>query len=106
MLLLVLLGDDAALLHESVLPALGISEHAVYAAYGLIVSAWIAVFRKEIFASEFALLALAAAAPASRSLALDVFSGSLTLEDYAKYLGIATLFAYTFREARRRLRPR
>ncbi len=67
MLLLVLLADDAALLHESVLPALGISEHAVYAAYGLIVSAWIAVFRKEIFASEFALLALAAAAPASRS---------------------------------------
>jgi len=104
-LLSVLLVDDMLTLHERVLPASGIPEVAVYAVYAGLVAGWLVGFRWEILGGEVAVLLLAGGCLAL-SLLLDALEiPPVVLEDYCKFVGLAALTIYCFREARRRLRP-
>jgi hypothetical protein len=97
----VLLVDDALLLHEKVLPDAGVPQDVVYVVYLAGALAWAIAFRREIGAG-MTLLVLAAVCFAA-SIALDVLDARQDAEDYAKLVGIATVFAWAFDQARRRL---
>jgi hypothetical protein len=99
-----LLVDDALLLHEKILPDAGIPQDLVYAVYVIGAVAWLFAFRRQIADSRVILLALGGAGFAA-SIGLDVLDARQSVEDYAKYVGIATIFAWAFDEARRHLRP-
>jgi hypothetical protein len=105
-LLVVILLDDALLLHEVVLPEhAGLPESVVYALYWLLGAAWLAAFRRQILREDAVLLGLAGGALAL-SLVLDALDlVPLAVEDAPKYVGIVSLVAYAVREAQRRLRP-
>lgn len=90
--------DDAFLLHESILPGLGIPQNFVLALYGFIGLVYAVVFRPLILRTEpfiFGAIGIAFAA----SLAIDVFIVIQTpavaiLEDAFKFIGIALLAAF------------
>lgn len=90
--------DDAFLLHESILPGLGVPQNLVLAAYGLLVLAYAGVFRRFLLRTEPGLLVLGGAALAG-SLAVDILvetqSDSVAiLEDALKFWGIAIWAAF------------
>lgn len=102
-LVILLLVDDAALLHETVLPAAGIPEVAIYITYLGLVLAWAVAFRAQILATEVPLLLLSGAF-FGVSVVIDYAHASQTVEDFAKFVGIGTLVLYAFREALRAYR--
>lgn len=98
-----LLLDDFFLLHESFFPKyLGMSEKVVVLCYGLLVLAWIVIFRKFILRTEYLILAVAFAFFGA-SLCVDVFQypierligdWRILLEDGFKLLGIVGWLGY------------
>lgn len=82
--------DDALMLHEEVLPALGVAEPATFAAYGLAV---VAIARRLRVGAGYDLALLAVAAGAlALSVAVDVVDpGPVIYEDGPKLFGIAAL---------------
>jgi hypothetical protein len=99
--LLVVLGlDDALLLHEEVLPAVGIPQALVFAAY----LGWAAAIARQVAAHaaelDAGLLAVACTA-FGISMGLDVAAHApVVFEDGPKLFGIAVLGWWAFRRAR------
>lgn len=89
--------DDAFLLHDDVLPRIGIRERIVYLGYALTVSYYLIRFRWTILKSEYILLGMALFSFAL-SIAVDRFQFEDTagrlLEDGAKLVGIVSWLAY------------
>jgi hypothetical protein len=83
--------DDFFLLHERVLPALGVAQEIVLVAYAVAGVAYLLVFRREIM-DRHALVLLIALACLGASLGIDLLvKGDVAqiLEDAAKFVGIA-----------------
>jgi hypothetical protein len=101
-LLVVLAVDDAMQIHETVGPAyIGVGELAVYGVLALAVIAWVGAFWRQISASAWPTLMLAAGWFAG-SLVLDVAGrGPVTFEDWFKYSGLMTLAAWSLGESAR-----
>ncbi len=98
-----LLIDDTVMVHDYLLPSVGVPDGVVYLVYLGVTLAWLLAFHREIAQSEVALLVPAAAAFAL-SLMCDVLEILPVFEDYAKLVGIATLLLYAFRHCRAELR--
>ncbi len=97
-----LLLDDAVMLHDNLLPHLGIPDGITYLVYLGAALAWLLAFRREVAQSEVALL-VAAAAAFLLSMTCDVLDRLPVFEDYAKLVGVATLLLYAFRHCRAQL---
>ncbi|NLD72361.1 MAG: hypothetical protein GX649_06550 [Chloroflexi bacterium] len=94
---LLLTVDDAYLLHEDVLPSIGIPELGVYALYLLVAAVYAAVFYRELLASDYLLLVASGLAIAA-SLVIDmVFQNvSIFFEDGFKvYAAVFWLVFWT-----------
>ena len=95
-----LLLDDLFLLHERVLPGLGVPEGVVYCLHGTAVLAYLIGFGKSISASGGALLFLALGW-FGLSMGMDLIPyhspGMFFLEDAFKFLGISTWATYLAR---------
>lgn len=99
---IVLCVDDAFLLHDEVLPLVGIPEGVIYAAYLGMIVLFFAAFRRAIFRSGYGVLLLALA-----FLGLSVICDAwglpwldpYLLEDGAKFAGIALWTGYLFSTA-------
>lgn len=102
-LTLLLLLDDAFLLHESVFPSFGIPEKLVYFTYMCAVAFYLTVFYKIIFRTEFIYLTLSFLF-LGLSIALDVIvpdtSSDYLLEDGLKFLGLVSWMLYFWSVAR------
>jgi hypothetical protein len=100
--------DDFFILHEEVLPAVGVAEEAVLAAYGLVILAFLGRFARLIMRTEFLLLGLTFGFMGG-SAVLDggIFNQGLNylLDDGLKLLGIVGWLAYYVRTARQFMRP-
>ena len=89
-----LLGlDDLFLLHERILPKLGVPQTAVLLAYAVAGLAYFAGFFREIREREFAVLCVGLVALGT-SLGIDLFvksqgDGLKLAEDSAKFFGVA-----------------
>jgi len=84
--------DDAFLVHETVMPALGVPQNVVLAIYVVLTLAYVGTSWRTIMANDYWLLALGAGAFIA-SLAIDTIFKSLDpvlvqLEDSAKFFGI------------------
>lgn len=84
--------DDLFLIHENVLPALGIAQPVTYAGYGLLAAAYLALSWRRILQNDYPLLSVALALLAT-SVAIDWLIHSdqpirIVLEDGAKLCGI------------------
>lgn len=103
LLSLVLAIDDLYLLHEVVLPRLGVPETVVVLGYA-VASAAIVIDRREDIVETDYLLAAAASGLFALSVALDLFAPRIALkglfEDGAKLGGILFWTAYLVRTAR------
>ena len=93
-----LLGlDDVLLLHEGVLPRLGIPELAMISAYPAGVAALILALRRNFVASDYPLLVAALCSLASPG-AMDTFLTNTDIETFAedslKFVGITFWLAY------------
>jgi hypothetical protein len=95
---LMLYVDDAFMVHESLLPHLGIPEEAAYATYLLLVGAYLLYFSRMILRSDFPVLALAlsffAVSIVGDELDLPHDLGRYFLEDSAKLIGAVAWSAY------------
>jgi hypothetical protein len=102
---LLLTLDDAFLLHEEVLPSLGIPEMGVYAGYAALAVVFAAVFFRELLATDYVLLAAFVLAFGA-SLAIDnVFQNvSIFYEDGFKLYGVVFWLAYATRTTLWRVR--
>ena len=99
--------DDLFLVHEKVLPALGIPQLAVYGAYALMALAFAFYSRALIWNGRRAMFGLAIAL-LSTSVAIDVIvsqqsTASIILEDGAKLLGIVAWASFYIETATRLL---
>ena len=111
LILTLLLGlDDGLLLHEEALPARGVPEPLVYAAYLVAAVAWLAINRRLLLARPSPLLAVAILG-FGLSLALDfyerIFSPlgeQVLVEDGLKFVGIGMWATYVLVESRDQLR--
>ncbi|MHA6792510.1 hypothetical protein ACVGVM_03170 [Pseudonocardia bannensis] len=96
-----LILDDFLQSHESVYPALGVSEIYVYPAYALLFSGWAWRWRERLLDSDLVLLVLAGALFAVMILVDQVGTpfgwNSHIVEDGAKATGMAVLAAYLIR---------
>lgn len=82
--------DDAFMLHEKVLPALGISQNAVLLTYILLAALYVATSWRLILENDFILLMVGGAGFAV-SIAIDIILHTplwIHLEDSAKFFGI------------------
>lgn len=100
-LLSLLLGiDDVFLLHERLLPGLGIPELVVYGTYVALILLWLVRYRGIMMRSEYVLLGMALAffgiSVMADALNPDV-PGRVLLEDGAKITGIVSWLVYFFR---------
>ena len=110
-LTLVLGIDDAFLLHETVLPSLGIPERVTYISYGGLLLVYLFRFRRLILKTDYILLTMALAffgLSYVLDLVLEILylfvpiplltSGRLSylLEDGAKFVGIISWLVYCF----------
>jgi hypothetical protein len=95
---LMLYVDDAYMVHESLLPHLGIPEEAAYATYLLLVAAYLVYFARMILRSDFSVLAVAllffAVSIVGDELDLPYELGRYFLEDSAKLVGAVSWSAY------------
>jgi hypothetical protein len=98
-----LLLDDAIMIHDNLLPSLGVPDGVTYLVYVGVAMAWLLTFRREIAESEVALLVVAACA-FGLSMTADVLNRLPVFEDYVKLVGIATLLLYALRLCRAELR--
>ncbi|ADE55858.1 hypothetical protein [Coraliomargarita akajimensis] len=102
-LTLLLLVDDAFLLHEEMLPGLGVPERATYLGYLSVVGLYLMVFIRSILQSEYLILLLSLGF-FGLSVGIDVFvfgtSLVFFLEDSTKLLGICCWFYYHWRVCR------
>jgi len=90
--------DDGFLLHEIVLPKLGIGQNIVLALYVVLALSYILASWRVILSSEFWILALAVLG-VSISLGVDVIlhstaSNIIIIEDSAKFFGLFLWFAF------------
>jgi hypothetical protein len=98
--------DDLWLLHEDVLPALGVPERVAVSAYGIYVLALFAVFRRAALRTDLLPAALALAClglSAWMDQELPFADLETLLEDVAKFAGIAFWLTYALRTARQAL---
>ena len=84
--------DDALLIHEVVLPELGVPEKLVLAVWAVLAGLWLARYATRIRDANRTLGVLALGALAG-SLAVDVLAHKEWLEDVFKTIGVATLVA-------------
>ena len=91
--------DDALLIHEVVLPELGIPEKLVLAVWAVLAGLWLARYATRIRGTNRTLGVLALGAFAG-SLAVDVLGHTEWLEDVFKTIGVATLVAIIAAELR------
>lgn len=96
--LTLLLGfDDAFLLHEQVLPRVGLSEHVAFVGYALLMIYFLTRFYPTIWRTDFALLVLALIS-FGLSIVVDAFelqdSAGRLLEDGAKLVGMMSWLGY------------
>ena len=90
-----LAADDAFLLHEAVLPALGVPEKAVLLTHAAVAAVVFLTWRRWAARSNLGLLALAAAGLGGSVSADQLAPTGWTLaEDAAKLLGVATWCGY------------
>jgi hypothetical protein len=96
--------DDAYRLHEDVGPEkLGVPQGVGLAGLAGIAIAWVLRYRATLLRSEPVLLGLGILA-IGVSVMVDVLPGGYGgIEDYAKFIGVATLFAWVVVEASRSL---
>lgn len=93
-LCLALAVDDAFLLHEEVLPAhLGIPEKAVYAAYAVAALAYVGLFWRTLLRTDYVVLLVSLACYAT-SIAIDLFTYNMFVEDGFKFAGIVFWVLY------------
>jgi len=90
--------DDAFLVHETIMPELGVPQFAVLMVYLILGLAYAFVSRKIIFQNEFWILGLAAIGVGG-SLFIDqvyhsIESGAIIAEDSAKFFGIFNWFLF------------
>lgn len=102
-LLTMFLGaDDAFLIHDKILPRIGVPETIVFAGYLALVLLFIVRFRQLIVKTDYVLLGMSGVFFAI-SILLDVFEPGFLpfhlLEDAAKLAGILCWLAYFFRAA-------
>lgn len=94
--------DDVFLLHEKVLPLLGVMEKVVYILYACIILVWLATFFSDILTTEFVLLCLSLLFFGITVL-MDVIAPQVDIfffyEDGAKLLGMMFWLAYFIRVA-------
>jgi hypothetical protein len=98
-----LLLDDAVMVHDVLLPTVGVPDAITYAVYLGLALVWLRAFRREIAQTEVGLLFVAGGVLALAILC-DVADRLPVFEDYAKLVGIATLLLYAFRSCRTELR--
>lgn len=95
---LMLYVDDAFMVHESLLPHLGIPEEVAYGAYLATVAAYLLYFSRIILRSDFLVLAFAlvffAVSIVGDELDLPHDLGRYFLEDSAKLIGAVAWLAY------------
>lgn len=100
--------DDAFLIHDALLPGMGVGEKVVYLAYLLAVLSFLFVFRKRILRTEFLVL-VAAFVFFALAILGDLHGirpiNRFLLEDGSKIIGIVTWLAYFWRTAVSALRP-
>lgn len=99
--------DDLFLLHEGVLPKLGVPQTAALGLDGLLLAAYLVAFRRRLLTGEAPLLGLALAFFAL-SAGLDVVLHSpsvVAVEDGAKLLGLACWAGFHWRAALDALSP-
>ncbi|MEO1092617.1 MAG: hypothetical protein AAFX81_18500 [Pseudomonadota bacterium] len=90
--------DDLYMLHDRVLPYLGVPEHVVYGVYGLLALAYLLRFHGELRAGSLPILLIAVAAFAA-SVLLDQLpqvsdTHHVLIEDGAKFAGIVAWAVY------------
>lgn len=102
----ILMVDDCFMLHEDVLPGLGIPQKVVFLIYGILVSIYLMKFYKIILKTPFILL-LFAFGGFSLSALIDLFFHFETsniwdsfIEDGAKFTGIVFWVSYVFQTNR------
>lgn len=91
--------DDAFLLHDEVLPLLGISEKVIYAIYLVAALSFLVVFARRILKTAYPLFVLAFAFLGVSVVADTVglpWLDPYLLEDGAKFIGIALWSGYLF----------
>jgi len=91
--------DDALLIHEVVLPELGVPEKLVLAIWALAAGFWLVRYAPRIHRANWTLGVLALGAFAG-SLAIDVLGHTEWAEDVLKTVGIGTLVAVLAAELR------
>mgnify|MGYP000848481823 FL=1 len=100
-LCLALAVDDAFLLHEEVLPAhLRIPEKAVYAAYAVAALAHAGLFWRTLLRTDYVVLLISLACYAV-SIAIDLFTYNMFVEDAFKFAGIVFWVLYFARAVAR-----
>lgn len=94
--------DDVFMLHEILLPRIGVPEKIIYVGYVGMTLLWLIWFSSIILRTEYLLLGTAAFC-FSASIALDVldydFMGHYIFEDGTKMIGIICWLAYFYRVA-------
>jgi hypothetical protein len=93
LLALILFGlalDDGLLIHEAVLPKLGLPEELVLALWAAVAGLWVLRYGEQIRGTS-RLLGLLAAGAFAASLAVDMLTHADWVEDLFKLLGVATL---------------
>lgn len=103
----VLCIDDAFLLHDEVLPLIGVPEGFIYVAYIGLIVVFLVTFRRHILQTQYAVLMLALAFLAL-SMVCDAWGlpwlDPYLLEDGAKFVGITLWTAYLCTDAESALR--
>lgn len=97
LLSLILLADDLLLLHERVLPQLGVPEQLVVMGYLLLLLLFLFYFRWQIIASDYILLLLALAGFAGSVVIDQIFEFSeaaIFIEDSMKFVGVLFWMTY------------
>ena len=94
-----LAADDALMLHEALLPALGVPETAVLLYHAGLAAAAFALGRAAARRTDWALLACAAAGAAGSVAADQIPYGGVLWEDAAKLFGAACWAAYVLTAA-------
>lgn len=107
---LMLLLDDAFLLHENVIPQIfHVPEIAVYVVYGMLIVSYLIYFRNDIFGTDYTLLIMALSG-FGFSLFIDFFDTDTIvytfLEDAFKFTGIVLWLTYYMHTAYKSLRER
>lgn len=94
--------DDAFLIHDSLLPSIGVGEKVVYLAYLIAILAFLFVFRTRILSTEFLIL-VAAFCFFALAIVGDLYGirpiNRFLLEDGSKVVGIVAWLAYFWSSA-------